>query len=262
MLLFIVVCMLVGIFAGFLAGLLGIGGGMIIVPALTLLLPLNGIDNALVLPMALGTSLSVIILTSLSASKVHWRQHNILWPVVLSVAPGLIIGAATGGYISQFIPAIVLRTLFVAMALFTAAKMWFVQPDNKTSQLPGNLTLAVIGLGVGLLASLTGLGGGVLLVPLLIMFNLPLLHAVACAAVCSLLVASVGSISYIFAGSHLDVPYSIGFVYLPALFSIASMSMLLAPIGVKYNSVWPVKRIRRLFALVVLAVAFNMIALR
>ncbi len=87
-------------------------------------------------------------------------------------------------------------------------------------------------------------------------------HAVACAAVCSLLVASVGSISYIFAGSHLDVPYSIGFVYLPALLSIASMSMLLAPIGVKYNSVWPVKRIRRLFALVVLAVAFNMIALR
>jgi uncharacterized membrane protein YfcA len=262
MLLFIVVCMLVGIFAGFLAGLLGIGGGMIIVPALTLLLPLNGIDNVLVLPMALGTSLSVIILTSLSSSWVHWRQRNILWPVVVSVAPGLILGAATGGYISQFIPAIVLRTLFVAMALFTAAKMWFVQYNNNMVQLPGNFSLALIGLGVGLLASLTGLGGGVLLVPLLIMFNLPLLHAVACSAVCSLLVASVGSISYILAGSHLDVPYSVGFIYLPALFSIASMSMLLAPIGVKYTSVWPVKRIRRLFALVVLAVAFNMIALR
>ena len=262
MLLFIVISMLVGILAGFLAGLLGIGGGVIIVPTLTLLLPLVGVSEQLVLPMALGTSLSVIILTSMSATKVHWRLGNITWPLVLTIAPGLISGAAAGGYVSQYIPALVLRALFVGMVLFTALKMWFGQDNSQGSRLPGTGIMLLFGFGIGLVASLTGLGGGVLLVPLLLMFNVPIRHAVACAAVCSLLVAAVGSVSYIFAGGHIDVPYSIGFIYLPALLSMASMSILLAPIGVRYTTLWPIKRIRRLFALLVLAVALYMLVAR
>lgn len=262
MFLFIFICMLLGICAGFLAGLLGIGGGMIIVPALTWLLPIAGIAEPMVMPMALGTSLSVIILTSLSSTRIHLKKGNIPWPIVRLIVPGLMLGAALGGSISQYIPDLILRILFVFMALFTAAKMWFLNSELCSRTLPGILGLFLIGMLIGLLASLTGLGGGVIMVPLLLMFGVSLLNAVACAAFCSVVVACVGSTSYIISGAHLAVPYSAGYIYLPALFSIASMSILLAPIGVKCTVQWPVRRIRRLFAVVVLAVAINMLVFR
>lgn len=262
MFLFIFICMLLGICAGFLAGLLGIGGGMIIVPALTWLLPLAGIEESLVMPMALGTSLSVIILTSLSSTRIHLKKGNIPWSIVRLIVPGLMLGAALGGGISQYIPALILRILFVFMALFTAAKMWFLNSERCGRTLPGTPGLLLLGMLIGLLASLTGLGGGVIMVPMLLMFGISLLNAVACAAFCSVIVATVGSTSYIISGAHLAVSYSAGYIYLPALFSIASMSILLAPIGVKCTVQWPVRRIRRVFAVVVLGVAVNMLVFR
>ena len=254
-------CMFLGAFAGFLAGLLGIGGGLIIVPALVYLLPLLSISNEVIMPMALATSLSAIVVTSSSAALAHNKNSNIPWDLAKPLMFIVALGALLGAFIADHLSAQSLTNFFAGAVIILATYMLISIRFQRSRKMPSKIKLQIISLITGVISSLMGMEGGAILVPILSYFGMPLRHCIGIATACGVMVALFGSIGYILSGldNKLLPVWSIGYVYLPALLGIVLTSSLFAPVGVKFAAKLPVQTLKKVFALFLILVAIKML---
>lgn len=260
-------CIFLGAIAGFLAGLLGIGGGLVVVPVLVFLLPSLGLsngmfDNDVIMHMALATSLAAIVMTSSSAAYAHHKNNNIPWhltkPLMLVVA----LGALSGAFIADLLSAKALTNFFAVAVMLLAVYMLLSIRSQSSRELPSQIKLKVISFITGIVASLMGMAGGAILVPVLTYFGMPIRHCMGIATVCGVMVALFGSIGFIISGINnpLLPEWSLGYVYLPALLGLVLTSSVFAVVGVKFATKLPVQTLKKCFAIFLILVALKMIA--
>jgi len=239
-----------GGFVGFLAGLLGIGGGFTIVPVLLEIFSRMGFATEHLVSMAIGTSAGTIIFTGISSTRAHHAKGAVSWPIVLAMSPGLVIGSLVGPQIASNLPAAIMAATFGGFIWFGAYRMIRNKPPVASRRLPGRLGMAAMGAVIGTVAGMVGTGGAFLAVPFMTRCNVKLHTAVATSAALSVPVAIAAAIGFMFAGWHKAglPPYALGYVYLPALVAIVVTSTLLAPVGARMAHAWPVARLRYAFA--------------
>lgn len=242
--------LLVGTVAGVLAGLFGVGGGTIIVPALLLCFQWQGVTTDLQTHLAIGTSLAAIVITSVSSAHAHHRVGAVRWPVALWLAPGIAVGVWAGAYVAARMHGLLLQKLFGLFAWLIATQMWFGWQPRGHSQVPGKGGLTLAGIVIGGVSALFGIGGGSLTVPFLCWCRVRMQEAVATAAACGFPIALVGALGYVYQGwSHSDLPpYALGYVYLPAMLGIGITSLPCARFGAKLAHHWPAATLKRVFA--------------
>lgn len=250
-----------GLAAGLLAGLLGVGGGIVVVPVLFHLFTLLGIDESVRMHVAVATSLATIIPTAMSSTRAHYKRGNVDAPLLATLTPGLVLGVVIGGIVSGRVTGATLTLIFAVIALLVAANMSLrKQPKIIADALPGRLARTGIGAVIGSLSTMMGIGGGTLSVPTLSAFNYPLLRAVGTAAAIGLIIAIPGVITFMIVGAGVPErpPGSIGYVNLVGFALIVPTTMLAAPWGARLASAIDPKLLRNLFALFLLITSLRM----
>lgn len=256
-----IVYLSLGLVAGLLAGLFGIGGGLVIVPALAIVFSAHGFPAKLVLLMAVATSLATIILTAISSVVAHHRLGSVDWPKVFRLSPMIMAGATAGAAIAKLIDADALRYILVVFLLYVGALMALqVKPKPGTVKQPKWMDYTVAAI-IGLLSSIVGIGGGTLTVPYLVQGQMPMRNAVAVASACGLPIAIAGTASYALLGWNAEqLPgWSLGYVYLPAFAGVAVSSIFTAPIGAKLAHKLPAATLKRYFSLLLFAMAAKLL---
>jgi len=250
-----------GAIAGVLAGLLGIGGGIVIVPVLALVLTGQGASPDVVMQVAIGTSLATIVTTALSSIRAHQKRKAIDWQVFRRITPGVMLGAVVGAIIADLIPGVTLRTLFGFFMLFVATQMALDRTPAPHRQLPDRGGMLVAGTLIGTVASMMGIGGGSMSVPFLTWCNMHVRNAVATSAAIGLPIAVAGAISFTVTGwGRTDLPpWSIGYVNLPAYAGIVVASTLFAPLGAALAHRLAPRTIKRTFAVFLFVLAVKML---
>ena len=235
---------------GFLAGLLGIGGGLSLIPLLTLIFTAQHFAENHIVHMAVATATATMMFTALSSVRAHHRQKAVLWPVVAAMAPGIVVGSLIGPQIASALPTRVFAAVFGVFVWFSATRMLISSKPQPGRELPGKTALFGVGAGIGVISSLLGAGGAFVSVPYLGRRNVRIQSAVATSAALGLPIAIAGTVGYIIAGLRQDdLPrWSAGYVYLPAMAAIVVASMLSAPIGAHFAHRWPPVTLRRAFA--------------
>ena len=255
--LLIVELLALGTVTGFLAGLLGIGGGMIMVPFITFILDAKGFPAEHAVKMAIATSLATICFTSLSSVRAHHQRGAVLWPVALALAPGIVVGGLVGAQVAVALSGKVLSVLFALFIGFSATQMLLDRKPKPTRTLPGTGGLFGVGGLIGFLSSLVGAGGAFISVPFMTWCNVKIHNAVGTSAALGFPIALAGTLGYIWAGIGLpQMPWgSVGYLYLPALVIISAASVTLAPIGASAAHRMDIKPLKRVFAFVLYALA-------
>ncbi|BBN81043.1 UPF0721 transmembrane protein [Pseudoalteromonas sp. A25] len=263
--LLIVSCALLGSIVGFLAGLLGIGGGLVIVPVLSaILIHFDVVPESQIVLVAIATSLASILFTSTSSALAHHRNGNVPWDIAPFVMGGVAIGALISGFLAALLPEPMIRSIFAVSVVLIATRMLYSSSKKSTVSLrplPNGLVLSAITTMMGGLSAMIGIGGGALIVPLLSYFSLDIRKAIGCASASGIVIALFGSLGYITSGSAhytLDEGFA-GFIYLPALFGIVLTSWFMAPIGAKSTQFLPVSTIKKIFAALLFVIATHMI---
>lgn len=240
---------LTGALSGLMAGLLGVGGGLVIVPALVAVLPVLGFPAEHVMHVAVASSLATILLTSMSSVRAHHFRGAVLWPVFARLAPGIALGAALGAQVADALPSAELKRVFGVFALVVAAQMALGLQPGARRGLPGTAAVTGTGLVMGGISGIVGIGGGSLVVPYLSWCSVPLPKAVGTSAACGLPIAAGGALGAVLAGWDAALPAgSAGYVYGPALLCIGLVSVLTAPAGAALSHRLPVKVLKKLFA--------------
>ncbi len=239
-----------GAFAGVMAGMLGVGGGLIIVPVLAWIFGRQQVSDALIMHLAIGTSLASIVVTSISSVRAHHRRGAVLWPAFWRLTPGIVIGAWLGAAVADVLSSAALTKIFAVFVLMVSAQMAFGAKPAPQRELPGAAGMAVTGGVIGALSAIVGIGGGSLTVPFLIWCNIHMRQAVATSAACGLPIALAGALGFIVTGFNAaDLPaWSLGYVYGPALIGVAFASMLTAPLGAKLAHTLPTDSLKKVFA--------------
>lgn len=238
--------------AGIIAGLLGVGGGLLIVPVLVAIFSAQGISAEIYLQLAIGTSLATIMFTSLSSAYAHHRRHSVHWASVGQLSIGMVIGGGLGGLIADWIGGVILTLLFGVFEIFVAAQMIFSRPPKSHAKLPSRLANASAGIAIGGFSALLGIGGGTLSVPWLVWHSMPIHIAIGSSAACGITIAAVGALGFVVVGwHHPDLPNaSTGYVYWPAVLLISLTSTLSAPWGAKLAHHLNPQQLKKLFALI------------
>jgi len=259
--LFFLPLLALGLGSGLLAGLLGVGGGMVLVPFLTYLLVSQGVPQEHIVHVAVGTSLGVIAFTSLSSLRAHHKAKALIWPIVVKITPGILIGSLIGSKIADLMPTRELALFFGVFVTFSATQMLIDKKPKPSRELPGAAGLAGVGTVIGCISSLVGAGGGFLSVPLMTWCNVHMRNAVATSAAIGFPIAIFSSTGYVINGWNATnmPPGSLGYLYLPALFGIVATSVFTAPIGAKLAHKLPVKTLKRVFACVLYFLAVSMV---
>jgi len=257
----IVVFLALGAIVGFLAGLLGIGGGMTLVPFLTMIFTRQGFPLDHVVHMAVATSTATIVFTAISSAREHHRHGAVLWKVVAGLAPGIIVGALAGPQIVGRMPTTYLAGFFGVFVAFSATQMLIDRKPKPTRELPGPVGLFGVGGAIGLVSSMVGAGGGFLSVPFMTWCNVKIHNAVATSAALGLPIALAGTVGFVVAGlSARDMPpHTLGYIYLPALGAVVAASMVMAPVGARTAHRWPVHKLKRAFAMLLYWLAAYML---
>lgn len=250
-----------GAFAGVLAGLLGVGGGLIIVPVLAMLFLQAGVSPSVIMHLAVGTSLATIVFTSLSSVWAHHRHGAVRWEVFLALLPGIILGAGLGALMADWLPSDNLQVVFGLFELTVAMQMGLNLRASPHRALPGRLGMGIAGGVIGTVSALVGVGGGTMTVPFLQWCNLPMRQAVATSAACGLPIAVAGGIGFVATGwgEALLPKSSSGYLYWPAFLGIVSASVLFAPLGARLAHRIPAPVLKRFFALFLLLLALRML---
>jgi uncharacterized membrane protein YfcA len=250
-----------GCVIGFLAGLLGIGGGMAMVPFLTIIFTHQNFPHEHVVHLAVATAMATIVFTSIASMRAHHRQRAVLWPVVHGLVPGILLGSFVGPLIVSGMSTALLASIFAIFAALSAVQMLWGKVPKATRELPGKLGLFGAGTAIGILSGMVGAGGAFVSVPYLERCNVRIHNAVATSAALGLPIAAAGTVGFVFAGLRQPglPPHSLGYVYLPGLLCIVAASMLFAPVGARLAHRWPVRTLKRVFACTMFGVAGYMI---
>ena len=251
-----------GIAVGFLAGLLGIGGGAIAVPLLVWAFGAQALPAEHVMRLALGTSMAVIFFTSLASMRAHAKRDAVDWSIVRAMAPGILAGSFGAALGAAYIPTRGLAMIFTVLAFYAAVQMLFEFRPAPSRALPGAAGLFGAGAGIGVASSLFAAGGAFLTVPFLAWCNVPIRRAIGTAAGNGFPIALAGTAGYVIQGlqAHGLPSGAIGYVYLPALALIVLASMSMAPIGARTAYRVPVKTLRIVFAILIGAMALRTLA--
>lgn len=254
-----VLYLVLGACAGVLAGLFGVGGGLIIVPVLVYSFSAHGFSPDVLTQMAVGTSLATIVFTSINSILEHHRRGAVLWPVFVWMTVGILVGSALGAVTASKIQGPVLQKIIGVFAILVSIQMALGLQPKGAGGVPGRTGLGVAGGLVGWASAIFGIGGGSLTVPFLSWRGVPMQQAVATSSACGLPIAIAGAISFMVVGWHnARLPeMSVGFVYLPALVGIAVTSMFFARIGARLAHRLPAKVLKRLFALLLFSVGLS-----
>ena len=253
--------LLLGASVGFLGGLFGIGGGTVLVPVLLLLFDAQHFPVQLQLHLALGTSMATIIFTALASLTKHHQHGAVNWSVVRTITPGILVGTALGSLLAASIPVHFLGLIFALFVYFAAAQILLDIRPAASRRLPGGTAIRLFGVFAGSLSSLVSIGGGTVVIPYLLWSNLSLRKAIGTSAAISFPVAIGGTIGYILTGTGTEgLPaHSLGFVYLPALLWTALASVFTAPLGARATHHLKVDVLRKLFAVLLLALASKLL---
>ena len=250
---------LVGFVTGFLSGLLGIGGGIISVPALYYFLIYLGFPRDSVMHLSIATALASTFLTSLGSTWSHHKKKVVIFPILKLIAPGLLVGCIGGAILSHFLSDDVLKRIFGAMAILLAAFFFFPHlPHPRFGKKP-NHTLLFWGVGVGCLSTLLGIGGGIFMVPILLGYALSIQNTIAVSAAGTLTTALLGTLLYLFIGwNEIQLPFFFGYIYLPGFLAIGFGSLLTTHWGAKLVHSLPTPLIKRIFASALAATGITM----
>jgi len=250
-----------GLFVGFFAGLLGIGGGLIIVTALVFMFTHQGFPADRVVHLALGTSLTSIVFTSLSSIRAHQSRGAVRWDIIRRVLIGVVLGTLVGTLFADALPSRYLAIFFTAFVYYSAAQMWLDMKPKASRQLPGKMGMTAGGLGIGVISSLVGAGGGVISIPLMTLCNVPMRNAIGTSAALGLPIAIAGAVGYVITGldlMHLP-PLTIGYIYLPALAGIVVGTFFTVPYGAKAAHTLPVPSLKKIFGVILFLMATKML---
>jgi uncharacterized membrane protein YfcA len=251
-----------GAFAGVFAGMLGIGGGLVLVPALALMFAAQAqFPAGEILHVALGTSMASIIFTAIASIRTHHRHGAIRWDVVKTITPGILVGTGLGTLVAASVPTRPLAVFFTFFVCLVAVQMAMNLKPKATRELPGSVGIAGVGLGIGILSSLVAIGGGSLTVPFLTWCNVRIQHAIGTSAAVGLPIAIGGTAGYVFNGwGKAGLPAgSVGYVYLPALVILVAATMVTAPVGARLAHRLPVATLKRIFAGLLILLAAKML---
>jgi len=251
----------IGALVGFAAGLLGIGGGVVMVPLLVFVFTASGISPDQVLHIALGTALAAMVFTSISSMRAHHAHDAVDWKIARAMSPGMLAGSFGAALVAGFIPTRPLAIGFTAMVFYAATQILLDLRPPGSRDLPGAPGLFTAGAVIGAVSSLLAAGGAFMTIPFLTWCKVPLRRAIGTAAANGLPIAIAGTVAYVINGIHAQgLPgMSVGYVYLPALALVVSTSMLAAPIGARLAHRLPVKRLRTIFALMLYGFALKML---
>ena len=252
---------LIGIFSGFMAGYLGIGGGLILVPALSWVFSHDPATANMAVQMAVATSLASMLFSSLSSVLAHHHRRAILWALVKRFTPGLMLGALAGSFVADSLSSTALGKVFGCFALLIGLQMLRGGVHIGTRPLPGWLSLSGIGLGIGSVSSLLGIGGGSMTVPWLIWHGKRAQHAIATAAACGYPIALAGTVGFILLGEGANSEPMLGYVHLQALLGVSLFSVLGAPAGAAAVHRSTPLFAKRVFAAFLMTVAAKMLFL-
>ena len=251
----------IGAAVGFFAGMLGIGGGAIMVPLLVILFDAQGLPKSHILHLAVGTGMATILFTSVASVRAHASRGAIRWDIARNITPGILLGGLVGSWIASFIPPLVFAALFTAVITIAATNMLIDRKPKPSREAPGFAGMSVFGFVVSAASAFAAIGGAFLTVPFMLWCNVPMLQAIGTAAVIGFPIALSGTIGFIATGLRETglPPYTVGFVYLPALAGIVVTSMLMAPVGAAAAHRLPTVWLRRIFAVLFYVMATRML---
>jgi len=256
-LLLVLELVLLGLCTGFLAGLLGLGGGMLMVPSMTIMLTARGFPETHTVKVAVATSLATICFTSLSSVRAHHQRGAVLWPVAVVLAPGILVGSFLGSQLAASLPCRTQGWVFAVFVAFSATQMILNRKPKRTRSLPGRGGMFGVGNVIGALSALVGAGGAFISVPFMTWCNEPIHNAVATSAALGFPIALAGTFGYLVAGwnlSHMP-PGNLGYVFWPGLVVLSLASMTTAPMGAKLAHSMDMAPLKRAFAVVLYCLA-------
>lgn len=261
MLSLVLVYLVSGAVVGVLAGLLGVGGGVIVVPLLNMIFAWQGFPDTIIQHMALGTSMASIVFTSMSSVYAHHRRQSVDWNVWRTITPGIVVGTLTGAFIAAVLPSTFLKIFFVVFLFIMGTQMLCNFKPKASRHIPGAWIVRSVGGGIGFISSFAGVGGGAMTVPFLAFCNMPLRTAVGTSAAVGFSIAVAGSLGY--GLSNVAGPafseWSLGLIYLPALVGLVIPSMLTASFGARIAHALPVDSLKRFFGIFVYLMALRML---
>ncbi len=251
-----------GLFTGLSAGLLGIGGGMVMVPALAMFFAAQStFPPGESLHLALGTSMATILFTSFSSLRAHHQHGSVLWNVVIKITPGILVGTVLGSLVAAQVSAKPLAIFFASIVSIVALQMLLDLKPKAARDLPGTLAVLLTGVAIGTISTLAAIAGGAFTVSFLRWCNVKMQKAIGTSAAVGFPLSIGGTLGYIYNGwGDAGLPeWSLGFVYLPALLWMVPPSMLMAPVGARLAHRLPVALLRRLFACLLVTMAIRMV---
>ncbi|WP_428353089.1 sulfite exporter TauE/SafE family protein [Methyloprofundus sp.] len=255
------ICLAFGCFSGLIAGLFGIGGGLVLVPFFLFLLESRNIANELLMLMAVATSLATMIITSIAATLMQHRLGAVIWKTVFNLSYGMFWGVIAGTLLADSISSDTLRLIFALYMLYVAIEMAVSSKIVAKLRQLSALATAIAGTVIGFVSAVLGIGGGTLTVPLLARHQVPMRNAVAISSACGLPIAVVGTLSYALLGwQKTGLPEgSVGYIYVPAFLGIVISSMLTAPLGAKLANKLPTQQLKRYFSILLFVVAAKLL---
>jgi uncharacterized membrane protein YfcA len=260
MLMLMIALVALGAVTGFFAGLLGLGGGMMLVPFMTFLFTLNHFPADQIVKMAIATSLATILFTSVSSLRAHHKKGAVRWAITKPMGIGAFIGTFVGANFAGALRGEWLAAFFAIFVGISALQMLRDKKPKPSREVPKALGLGFVGAGIGFISSLVGAGGGFITTPFLVWCNVVMHHAIGTSAAIGLPIAAGGLIGYIIAGWNVSgLPAgSAGYIYLPALFATAAATLLTAPLGARTAHRMDVASLKRVFAFLLLGLALYM----
>lgn len=251
--------LLLGSVVGFLAGLLGVGGGGLMVPVLTALFLAQGVSVEKVVHIALGTSMASIVVTSISSLRAHNTRSGVLWPIVKPMVPATLIGAFAATFLASAASTLYLAIFFSFFMAYVSIKMF---RDTKPARpVPGTGELFLVGTIIGVVSALVSIGGGSLTVPYLVSRCIDIKKAIGTSAALGLPISIAGTLGYLFNGWSTTKAddYTFGYIFLPAVILISTMSFLTAPLGVKMTHSLPVPTLKKIFSVLLIMLSIKML---
>jgi len=257
----IVLFILLGVLAGFLAGLLGVGGGLVIIPALFYIFQMLGFPQENLMQIAIGTTLASMIFNMLAAAISHHLHNNVLWEVVKKTGLGLVAGSVVGAFLAHLLSTSALKLIFaVFVALFGVYYLRQKKQREGSYPLPSSRTLKFLGLGVGTVSNILGIGGGTIMVPIFVAFKIPMKKAIGTSTAAGVIITTIGAIAYLLFGyKETHIPLTFGYIYFPAFGCIALTSFFAAPIGAHLIRKISISLLRRCFAWGLIVVGLMML---
>jgi uncharacterized protein len=256
-----IVYLLMGLFVGLFAGMLGIGGGVMLVPLLVFAFGAQDFPADRIVHLALGTSLTSIVFTSVASLRAHHSHGAVRWDIVRAMAPALAVGVLLGTLVADRIPSRYLAIFFVAFVYYSALQLFLNMKPKPSRQLPGPAGLSAAGVLIGAVSSWVGAGGGVMTIPLMSLCNVPMRHAVGTSSALGFPIAIAGAVGYVATGldkDHLPA-LSLGYLYLPALAGVVVGTLVTVAFGAKLAHSMPVILLKRIFAVILFLLATRML---